>query len=340
MTTRRALLGGLAGLPLLGRPVLAASAASVGRVIRIDPALDRIVDPAASITVLGTGFRWAEGPAWIAKDAALLFSDPPANAVYRWTAAGGAGPFLSPAGLQGPVPAAIREAGLNGLAIGRDGALLAADSGTRAIVRVDLSTRRRTIIVDGFEGKRFNSPNDLCVAPDGGIYFTDPTYGLAEGDSSPLRELDFCGLYHRSPGGTVTAIDRRFRRPNGVALSPDGRTLYLALSDEKQPEVLAYTLDARGLPTAQHLFRDMRPQQAEGLPGLPDGIKTRGDGTVFATGPGGVHVCTAEGVLLGIVATGKSIANCCIDEDGHRLFLTSSDMLAMVPLIGSGTKGN
>lgn len=329
MIARRTVVRGLVSLPMFTTRGLAAP---VGGVERIDPALDSIIDPSASVTMLASGFRWAEGPVWAPALDCLLFADPPANIVYRWKEGAGASPFLSPSGLQGPVPAGQREAGLNGLAIGRDGALVAADSGTRAIVRVDLHTRQRTILADRYQGKRFNSPNDLCIAPSGVIYFTDPPYGLTGGDDSPLRELDHCGLYRLAPDGEVVLIDRSHRRPNGVALSPDGQTLYLALSDEQQPEVLAYRLDVRGLPVDQRLFRDMRPQRAQGLPGLPDGIKVGRDGHLFATGPGGVHVCTADGVLLGIVGTGKAVANCCIDPEGHRLFLTSTDMLAMIAL--------
>ncbi len=328
-TTRRALLGALAVLPIASR---IAAAAPVAGVERLDPALDAIIAADARIEILGTGYRWAEGPVWNARDNSLLFSDAPANIAYRWTAKTGVRPFLSPSGLAGPVPPGLREVGSNGLAIDAQGRLVIADSGNRTLSRLDLKTRKRTVLADRFEGKRFNSPNDLVVARSGAIYFTDPTYGLTEGDSSPLRELTFCGLYRRDPDGSIVALARSHRRPNGVALSPDQRTLYLALSDEAQPEVLAYALDARGMPTGVRRFRDMRPQLAAGRPGLPDGIKTDARGHVFATGPGGVHICSVEGRLLGIVGTGKAVANCCIGEGGRTLFLTSSDMIARVRL--------
>jgi gluconolactonase len=328
MIGRRTLLAGLGCLPIAA----VARVADAAGVVRIDPGLDRIIAPSARVEFLASGFRWAEGPVWAAGQDCLFFNDPPSNILYRWRAGDGAKPFLSPSGLQTPVPAGIREAGLNGLAIDADGALIAADSGTRAIVRIDLASGERRILIDRFEGKRFNSPNDLCIAASGAIYFTDPTYGLAEGDASPLRELDQRGLYRLAPDGKVTLLDGDHRRPNGVALSPDGRTLYLALSDEKQPEVLAYKLDGDGLPTGRRLFRDMRAELAQGQPGLPDGIKVDARGHVFATGPGGVHVCAPDGQLLGMIRTGKAIANCAIDAAGGRLFLTSADRLAMVAL--------
>jgi gluconolactonase len=333
MIDRRTLVAGLATLPLARAAARAATPAlPAARIDRLAPAFDRIVALDAQVEILAKGYRWAEGPTWVPQGDYLLFGDPPSNIVYRWTRQDGVTPFLSPSGLQTPVPPGIREPGLNGIAIDRDGMLVGADSGTRAIVRVDLRTRARAILADRYQGKRFNSPNDLCIAPSGAIYFSDPPYGLADADASPLRELDFCGLYRLTPDGTVTLLDRSHRRPNGLAVSPDGRTLYLALSDENRPELLAYTLDADGMPTAQRLFLDMHKGHAAGDPGLPDGVKVRADGTIFATGPGGVHVCTPTGSLLGIIRTGKAIANCCIGEGGRTLFLTSSDMLAAVPL--------
>jgi gluconolactonase len=333
MIDRRAIIGGLAALPMapFAAAKVAPSAAFNG-VRRIDPELDRIVATDAAVRILASGFQWSEGPAWVPDDGGyLLFGDPGNNIVHRWNEREGVTVFLSPSGLQTPVPPSIREPGLNGIALDGKGGLVGADSGSRAIVRVHLATRRRTVLTDRFEGKRFNSPNDLCIAASGAIYFSDPTYGLAEGDGSPLRELPWCGLYRLSPNGEVALLDGTHRRPNGVALSPDERTLYLALSDEMQPEVLAYTLDSHGMPTGRRVFRDMRPEYDAGLTGLPDGIKVGPDRDVFATGPGGVHVCSVDGRLLGIIGTGKAIANCAL-ASGGRLFMTSSDSLALVML--------
>ena len=333
---RRGALAGLAGLaamPLLRSAHVEAREPAFGAIRRLDPELDRIVAPDAAVRWLASGFRWAEGPVWVPADNCLLFGDPGRNTVHRWSAEAGLEVFLRPSGLQSPVPASIREPGLNGLALDAGGRLIAADSGTRTIVRIDIASRNRETLADRFEGRRFNSPNDLCVSNSGAIYFTDPTYGLAEGDESPLRELPWCGLYRLSPDGVVELLDRRHRRPNGVALSPDERTLYLALSDEKQPEVLAYALGADGIAGEPRRFLDMRGDHAAGRPGLPDGIKVAASGHVFATGPGGVHVSTAEGRRLGVIETGKAVANCAIGQGGKSLFLTSSDSLAVVPLL-------
>jgi len=263
----------------------------------------------------------------------LLFNDPPNNVMYRWSAARGVEPFLKPSGLQTAIPAGVREAGANGLALDGSGRLLIADSGTRAIVRLHLATKRREVLADRYDGKRFSSPNDLVVARGGAIYFTDPPYGFEKGDESPLRETPVNGLYRLGSDGHVRLLDGSQRRPNGVGLSPNGRTLYLALSDEARPEVLAYTLDAKGMATGVRRFHDMRAHLSRGWPGLPDGMDVMASGHVLATGPGGVHVLAPDGRLLGIVATGKAVANVCVGEGGRSLFLTSHDMLARVRLV-------
>lgn len=330
--SRRAIIAGLgAGLACSAGLAQTPAAAGAG-ITRLDPRLDRVIAPDATIEVLASGYSWSEGPLWVPEGEYLLFSDVPKNVVHRWDRAGGAKSFLSPSGLQGPVPATIREAGANGLALDPQGRLLLADSGSRALVRVDLATKRRTVVVDHFEGRRFNSPNDLVVTKSGAIYFTDPTYGLKGLDESPVRELDFAGLYRLDPDGTLTVLDRTQRKPNGVGLSPDERTLYLALSDRERPHILAYSLDARGLPMGVRLFRDMRREQEAGLPGAPDGMDVAPDGHLFASGPGGIHILTPNGELLGIIGTGKSIANACVGEGGKSLFITASDQLCRVPL--------
>ena len=329
---RREWLAGMGALALTSMAPGTKATTTTGSVTRIDPRLDAIVDADSKVEVLAEGYRWAEGGVWVSDGNFLLFSDPPSNIVYRWDARNGAQPFLAPSGAQGAVPAGIREPGANGMRLDRNGHLVVADSGSRAIVRINLKTRERTILVDRFEGKRFNSPNDLVIAADGAIYFTDPPYGLKDADASPLRELDFNGVYRLAPDGHLSLIDRSRFRPNGIALSPDERTLYLALSDPKLPHLLAYPLDASGTPGEARLFHDMQAQADQGLPGLPDGVKTDRQGRIFATGPGGVHVCLPDGTLLGIIATGKAVANCCIGENGRSLFLASSDRLCRIRL--------
>jgi gluconolactonase len=336
LSRRACLIGGVA-LPVAAHATTMVQRPVTGSIRRIDPALDAVVAADSPIQVLGTGYGWSEGPVWVRGRDWLLFSDVPRNTLWRWRSGHGLDIFMRPSGLAGPVPAAFNEAGANGLAIDAAGRLVMADSGNRAIARVDLDSRRKTILAGRFRGRRFNSPNTVAIARSGAIFFTDPPYGLKDQDHSPLRELDFQGLYRLDTDGRVTLLDGGQRRPNGLGLSPDQRTLYVALSDEKRPELLAYPLDARGMTGSPRLFHDMREQMAAGGKGLPDGIAIDRDGRIFATGPGGVHVLTPQGRLLGIIATGKAVANCCFGgRDGRTLFMTSHDMLARVALRTSG----
>lgn len=328
---RRTLLAAAASLPFAGSALAQGQPKRVGSIRRHDSALDALIDVDSPIEVLATGYHWAEGPVWVPAGDFLLFNDVPQNMMWRWCKKYGAQLFLKPSGLAGAVPEGIREAGANGLAIDAQGQLILADSGTRVVSRVTLPGKARTVLADRFEGKRFNSPNDVSVHKSGAIYFTDPPYGLKDGDTSPLKELDINGVYRLAPDRGVALIDGSHKRPNGVDLSPDGKTLYVALSDEARPQVLAYSLGPDGMATgAPRLFRDMAADLAAGLPGLPDGMTVHRDGPVFASGPGGIHVLSPEGKALGLISTGKATANCAFGEDGKSLFLTSSDMLARV----------
>lgn len=301
----------------------------IGRTERLSPRFDALVDPAAPIEKLGEGYRWAEGPVWVRRGAYLLFSDVPANRMYRWSAAGGVSLFLEPSGLAGPVPAALREAGSNGLIPGPGNSILMADSGSRAIARLDLATRRKTLLATTFQGRRFNSPNDLVRARSGAIYFTDPPYGLAGLDESPLKEQPVNGVYRLDPDGRVTLIDGDLSFPNGILLSPDGRTLYVANSDPRRAVWVAYRLDARGNVARRRVLADVTAEVARERPGLPDGMAIDAHGNLFASAPGGILVMAPDGTRLGRIETGQPIANCTFgDADGRTLYLTSNNMLA------------
>jgi len=332
--TRRAALAGMAALPFVPAR---ARAATVGGITRFDPRLDAVIDAGTPIEVLSTGYKWAEGPVWVKRGGYLLFSDVPANVAYRWKQGEAVTPFLAPSGLAGPIPAGIREAGSNGLGVDAKGRLIVADSGTRVIAAVDLATKRRTILADRYQGKRFNSCNDVAFGRNGAIYFTDPPYGLTEGDSSPLKELAFNGVFLRTGDGTIRVIDDTLKRPNGIGLCPKKTTLYVSMSDEARPQILVYPLDADGMPrAAATVFHDFSAPLARKLPGLPDGLKVDSAGRLFASGPGGIYVLSPEGKALGLIATGKAAANCAFGEDGRSLFITSSDMLCRVRLKSSG----
>jgi gluconolactonase len=325
---RRGFIAG--ALALLATPAWAADAPASIR--PLSPKLARVIDPDAAIETIASGIEWAEGPVWLPRAACLLFSDPPANIMRRWRARDGVSVFLSPSGAAGTDPRLVREPGSNGLALDHAGRVLIADSGTRAITRLDPATRRKTVLVDRYRGKRFNSPNDLHVARSGAIYFTDPPYGFTSGDQSPLKELDQNGVYRWTPGGEAILIDGALTRPNGVALSPDERRLYVSVSDEQAPRIMVYDLDARGLPRDRRVLLDAAPMLIGGAAGLPDGMKVAADGTMFCAAPGGMLIMTPEAEPLGLIADGQAIANCCFGEKERTLFLTSSDRVLRVPL--------
>lgn len=331
LTTRRSLLAGMAALPFLPGIALGET---MGGITRLDPALDALIDASSPIEVIATGFQWAEGPVWVKKGGYLLFSDVPANVAYRWKAGEGAKPFLKPSGLAGPIPAGVREAGSNGMIVDARGNLLMADSGTRAIARVDLATKKKTIIAGEFEGKKFNSCNDLVIGRNGIIYFTDPPYGLSEGDDSPLKQQAFNGVYRvNADGSDVALIDKSLKRPNGIGVSPGLDRLYVSQSDPDAAKIYTCELAADGSASSALVpFVDFSAEVARKLPGLPDGMKVARSGHLFASGPGGIYVISPEGKKLGVIATGKAAANCCFGEDGRTLFITSSDSVVKVRL--------
>jgi len=332
---RRGLLG--AGLALSAVAVLPARAAEVTpRIRRLAPGLDRIVDANAPIETIATGIQWAEGPVWVPKGEFLLFSDPPANVMRKWCRKNGLREFLRPSGLANPDPKLVREAGSNGLALDDRGGLIIADSGSRAVIRYDFESKTRTTLADRYQGQRFSSVNDVHVARNGAIWFTDPPYGLVDGDSSPLKEAGQNGVYRRDPGGAVTLIDGTLTRPNGIALSPDEKRLFVSVSDEQAPCVMVYDLDARGMPGASRVWLDARPMLP--APGLPDGMKIAADGTHFQSVPGGMGVFTPDAEPLGLIETGFPIANCAFGEDGRSLFLTANDRVLVVRLRIDGTR--
>ena len=307
-----------------------------GTIHREDSALDALIAPGTGIEALCEGFIWSEGPVWIPEQNCLLFSDVPGNKMYRWSERDGLSTFLDPSGYDGPDPSLFAEPGTNGLIRGPAGSILACDHGNRAVARLDLATKRKTFLATHFQGKRFNSPNDLVQASNGAIYFTDPPYGLAGRNDSPIKELAFNGVYRLDPDGAVTLLDDSLTFPNGLVFSPDERILYVAISDPSLPIWVAYDVDERGLLTNKRVFADASAEFAAGLQGLPDGMAVDIHGNIFATGPGGIHVFTPEGKRIGRIDTGKKIANCTFGEDGHTLFMTSTDMVARLRLRTKG----
>jgi gluconolactonase len=238
--------------------------------------------------------------------------------------------FLEPSGYAGTDNAIFREPGSNGLIRGPGNSILMADHGNRAVARLDLATKIKTFLATQYQGKKFNSPNDLVRASDGAIYFTDPPYGLAGLNDSPHKEQPHNGVYRLDPNGEVTLLEAGMSFPNGVILSPDERTLYVTNSDPKRAVIMAFALDQAGAITSKRVFADMTDLAKSGLRGLPDGMAVDERGNLFATGPGGVHIFDPAGTRLGRIDTGTPIANCAFGEDGRTLFLASNNMLARI----------
>ncbi|ODS51845.1 MAG: hypothetical protein ABS36_18910 [Acidobacteria bacterium SCN 69-37] len=272
------------------------------------------------VEVIAKGFIWTEGPAWVGgENGRLLFSDVPGNAIYGWDGKQTTA-FLAPSGYQNfPIPDTIREAGSNGLAEGRGGLLLA-DSGTRAIVRVDMTTRQRTIIVDKYQGKRLNSPNDLVLARNGDIYFSDPPYGLAGVQKSPQRELSYTGVFRVTPDNQVHLIaDDLF--PNGVALSPDNRVLYTT----DNAGWMAFDLDASGMPAGRRVF--VASDSVGGARG--DGMKVDSAGNLWTSGRGGIYVFSPKGEHIGFAPIPGRVSNCAFGP-GRALYVTNDTQVVRV----------
>lgn len=310
---------------------------ALGRIGVIDPALANVVNADARIERLARGFTWAEGPAWIGgEDGALLFTDVPENRMHRWSPHDGLSLFLHPSGYAGPPTDALREPGANGLLAERGGSVLLADSGSRLVARLDLASKRKTVLADRYDGRRFNSPNDLAKRADGRIFFTDPPYGLVGIQDSPARELPFSGVYRLDVDGAVHLLDDTLAFPNGIALSPDGGTLYVSNSDPTRPVWIAYALDADGKVLSRRVFADASDLVATGAPGLPDGIAVATDGTLFASAPGGVLVFAPDGRRLGRIETGGPVSNVAFGGDGRDLYMTSGSILARVRVRASG----
>ena len=316
---------------LLLTPILAFAADDkphpfVGSIERLDPAFDKLVATDAKIEKLAEGFRWSEGPTWY--EGGVVFSDVLANIAYRWKPGmTKAEVFLNPSGLLTPKPG-FRESGSNGLNRDAQGRLLLAQHGERQVARWE--NGKFTTLADRFEGKRFNSPNDLAVRKSGEIYFTDPPYGLEGIVDSPLREIPFAGVYRLATDGKVTLLTKNLNFPNGIGFSPDEKTLYVAVSDSKATRVVAFDVKADGTLANERTFFDAQARAAAGLKGLCDGLKVDRDGNVWATGPGGVQVLSPAGKLLGVINTNEPTGNCCWGDDGSTLYITANYFLVRV----------
>ncbi len=297
--------------------------------------LGEILSADAKIEILAQGFDWTEGPVWVGEGNFLLFSDIKPNTIYRWSEADSISVYLNPSGYTGESPRG-GEVGSNGLILNSKGQLTLCQHGDRRIALMDapLSDPKPNYVslADNFEGKKFNSPNDLIIHSSGDIYFTDPPYGLEKQMNDPLKEIDFQGVYKWSAAdSTVSLIADDITRPNGVALSPDERTLYVASSDPNLAVLHKFNLSEDGTVTDRGLLYDATSEVSK-HPGLPDGMVVHPSGLIFATGPGGVWVFDEEGKVHGRIYTESATANCTFDDDFKTLYITADSYLLRVKM--------
>lgn len=296
-----------------------------------DPAFEEILPEGAFLEELARGFTWSEGPVWRPDREDLLFSDIPANTIYRWAPGAGLSVFMRPAGhVMGDPPG--EEMGTNGLLLDSEGRLVMCDHGQRAITRLRGATFTKEVLADTYRSSRFNSPNDAVYHSGGALYFTDPPYGLAELNDDPQKELAFNGVYRLAPDGTVTLLTDELSFPNGIAFSPDEESLYVSNSDPERAVWTAFPVRADGTLGEGSVLHDATAMVEEGRVGLPDGMTVDAEGRLFATGPGGVHVFTPDGTRIGLLETGRAAANATFGGDGSTLYVTADHRLLRIDL--------
>ena len=307
----------------------------VSRIEKLDAAFDNVLAADAKVEKLAEGFRWSEGPSWyVEKNAAgatvfegIVFSDVLANTSYKW-AEGWAKPevFLRPSGLTTNTPG-FRERGSNGMQRDTQGRLIICQHGDRRVVRFENGAF--TVLADKFEGKRFNSPNDATVAKNGDIYFTDPPYGLEGIATSPLRELTHAGVYKISAAdGKVSLLTKDYNFPNGICMSPDEKTLYVASTDSAYPNIGAHEIKADGTLGPRRDFFKATADNAN--PGLCDGLEADKDGNIYSGAMGGVIVVSPAGKLIGRIHCGEHTSNIAWGNDGSTLYITADYFVARV----------
>lgn len=303
----------------------------VGTIVRLDPALDALIPKDAVIEKVGGGFGFTEGPLW-RPDGHLWFSDVTQNVVRSITPDGQVKVLIEKAGGETNAPAGS-FIGPNAMIADKDGYVLLCQHTKRRIARLDKNLAE-TSFLDNFEGKKFNSPNDLVYKSDGSLYFTDPPYGLLKQDDDPAKELKFNAVF-RYANGKLTPVITDLTRPNGIAFSPDEKILYISNSDEKHKVWMRYDVNPDGTVANGRVFADVT---AETEAGVPDGMKVDSQGNVYGSGPGGILVFSSDGKHLGTIKPGETAANCAWADDGKTLYITASTGVYRIRLAVAGEK--
>jgi gluconolactonase len=307
-------------------------AVSVGRVQRLSPKLDALVPKDAVIEKLADGFLFTEGPIWHPAGY-LLFSDPNANTIYRWSPDGDISIYRTKSGYRGLDVGRYGQPGSNGLTLDGEGRLTINEHGNRRVTRLE-KNGVLTVLADKFEGKRLNSPNDLVYRSDGTLYFTDPPFGLPQFFDDPGKELPVSGVFALKDG-QLRLVSSELRGPNGLAFSPDEKVLYVDNWDVNRKVIMKYDVQPDGSLAHGSVFLDLTPLKGEQA---FDGLKVDQAGNVYAAGPGGLLVLSPQGEHLGTLVFPEQPANFAWGDADHRaLYVTARTGLYRVRLSVSGT---
>ena len=296
-------------------------------VVRLDPAIDAIVSANPKIFKLAEGFQFTEGPIWM-KNGDFLFSDPNANMIYKYSAAGKLSVFKKNSGYSGKDVAEYFQPGSNGLTLDPQGRLTINEHGNHRVTRVE-KDGRLTVLADRFEGKRLNSPNDLVYRSDGTLFFTDPPFGLPKFYDDPRKELPYSGVFALYKG-QLKLVTTDLKGPNGIAFSPDEKYLYVGNWDPEKKIVMRYDVEAEGNLSNGKVFFDMTKAPGEDA---IDGIKIDQQGNLYVSGPGGLWIISPSGKHLGTIIAPKHPHNIAWGgNDGKTLYMTAQGTLYRMPL--------
>jgi len=324
-------------------------------VVRNDPRMDEVIGPNPKVFKLAEGFKFTEGPIWVNKEGGyLLFSDPNSNTIYKYSGSGDGSltVFRNPSGYSGADIAEYGQPGSNGLTLDPQGRLTINQHGNHRVIRVE-NDGTDTVLAESYQGKRLNSPNDLVYRSDGTLFFTDPPFGFPKAFLDRRKQLGFSGVYSIYQG-KLQLVSKDFSGPNGIALSPDEKYLYVgnwpraitgqaARSEdeavgevgEKHKAIMRYDVQPDGTLKNGKLFFDFT--SAPGEDGL-DGIKVDQKGNLYVSAPGGLWVIASDGTHLGTIITARHPHNFNWGDDGKTLFLCAREALYRIRLNIAGVR--